>query len=60
MASGIIADKFMESYILLESAILIENMLIERISGDEIPISYHNLLHLSKEATFLMIFYYSM
>lgn len=43
----------MKGKIVIESAILIEKILMKRISEDKIPISYQNLLYLSEETTSL-------
>lgn len=48
MASRIIADKFMESSIWAELAILTEKMSTRRILEDKIPKSYQNPFHFSE------------
>lgn len=59
MASRIVADKFVESSILIKLTILIEKMPTKKISGDKILISYWNMLYLLEEATSLMALCYS-
>lgn len=54
MVNKIIVDKFIKKKILTKLAILLEKMLTNRILEDKIPISFQNLLHLSKEATFII------